>query len=185
MRLLGNFTYYSVCVPIHQNHLVFELRSSWVPQPLEISFPGGKIEEDETPYEAAIRELYEEIGVGAGKKLFDIEPIVTPFNTVIFSYAVEVDLSSYKLNKSEVLDIFTVPIDHFSNPYKMVKVDVTLNPSEDFPYELIPHGRNYPWKRGTYEIMFYKWGGHVIWGITANIAHRAWEIFEKIEKDQS
>lgn len=176
MKLLGQFNYYAVCVPIYKNQLVFEVRSQYIAQPLEISFPGGRIEEGETPYEAAVRELREEIGVDVVRKLFDIEPIVTPFNSVIFSYAVEVDISKLKINNFEVLETFLVPIEHFSKPYKTANVDVILSPNEDFPYELIPGGRNYPWKRGTYEVMFYKWEDYIIWGITARIAHRTWEI---------
>ncbi len=182
MNFLGQFNYYAICVPIYNNQLIFEVRSPYIAQPLEISFPGGRIEEGETPYEAAVRELQEEIGVDVVRKLFDIEPIVTPFNSVIFSYAVEVDISKLKTNTFEVLETFLVPIEHFSKPYKTANVDVILSPNEDFPYELIPGGRNYPWKRGTYEVLFYKWKDYIIWGITARIAHRTWEIISNSQK---
>lgn len=179
LRLLGDYTYYSVCVPVFENHFLFEVRSPFVAQPLEVSFPGGKIEENELPYEAAIRELKEELNIEADGKICEIEPLVTPFNTVIFPYVVAVNTLNLKANSSEVLKVFKVPIEFFATPLKKVTVDITLQLSNDFPYELIPNGQNYSWKKGMYEILFYKWNDKIIWGITAKIAHRAYEILNK------
>lgn len=176
MKLLGEYNYYSVCVPIYKNEMIFEVRSPFVTQPLEVAFPGGKIEENETPYEAAVRELKEEINLDVIKKISDVEPIVTPFNTTIFSYIVEVDASNLKINESEVIEVFTVPIDFFSKPFKRSIVDVVLQLPDDFPYYLIPNNEKYPWRKGKYEVLFYKWNNYIIWGITARIAKRAYEI---------
>ena len=44
-------------------------------------------------------------------------------------------------------------------------------PGEDFPYEAIPGGRDYHWRRGEYDVMFYRAGDEVIWGMTAKILH--------------
>ncbi|MFN3691516.1 MAG: NUDIX hydrolase [Fervidobacterium sp.] len=178
LKLLGDYSYYAVCVPIVENNFLFEVRSSLVAQPLEVSFPGGKIEEGELPYEAASRELKEELNLKVNNKLYEIEPLVTPFNTVIFSYIVTVNKSSLKINTSEVLEVFEVPIKVFSRPAKRSLVDVILNLPDDFPYELIPNGRNYAWRRGKYEVLFYKWKDKVIWGITAKIAQRAYNILQ-------
>ncbi|MEF1862735.1 CoA pyrophosphatase, partial [Neisseria gonorrhoeae] len=57
----------SVLIPIieinNTHYILFEVRSKNLKhQPSEISFPGGKIESGETPYEAVIRETCEELG---------------------------------------------------------------------------------------------------------------------------
>ncbi|MEN3042517.1 MAG: CoA pyrophosphatase [Fervidobacterium sp.] len=178
MKFLGEYNYYAVCAPIYQDKLIFEVRSPYVTQPLEVSFPGGRIENGESPYMAAVRELKEEINVDILRKISDIEPIVTPFNTVVFSYVVEIGTLDFKINKFEVSEVFAVPINFFAEPFKKSTVDIILQPPDDFPYDLIPNGRNYPWKKGRYDVIFYKWNDHIIWGITARIAKRAYEILK-------
>ncbi|HCS11709.1 MAG TPA: CoA pyrophosphatase, partial [Clostridiales bacterium] len=42
-------------------NFIYEVRSNSITQPGEISFPGGRIEEGESPKEAAIRETSEEL----------------------------------------------------------------------------------------------------------------------------
>ena len=61
---------YAVLVPMVETGqgtgLLLEVRTEYVKQPGEICFPGGKIEEDETPVTAALRETCEELGISAG-----------------------------------------------------------------------------------------------------------------------
>ena len=57
----------SVLIPIvkkdNNYYILFEVRSSNLKfQPNEICFPGGKIDINETPYDAVIRETIEELG---------------------------------------------------------------------------------------------------------------------------
>jgi coenzyme A diphosphatase NUDT7 len=55
---------FAVLVPLieidGELNLIYEVRSNSIAQPGEISFPGGRIEDDESPMEAAIRETSEE-----------------------------------------------------------------------------------------------------------------------------
>jgi len=85
-RFLGEFNYYAVCVPVYERKILFEVRSENIPQPLEVSFQVGVIEENEQPYEAALRELKEEIGLQTVQLLFEVEPLITPFNSVIYPF---------------------------------------------------------------------------------------------------
>lgn len=178
-RFLGEFNYYAVCVPVYEHKILFEVRSENIPQPLEVSFPGGHIEENEQPYEAALRELKEEIGFQTVQLLFEVEPLITPFNSVIYPFVVSVDLRELCINTSEVKETFLVPLEHFEKPYSVGYVDVELKPREDFPYHLIPFGREYNWKRGVYKVIFYKYENYVIWGLTARIAQRVYELVKE------
>ncbi|MGL5962493.1 MAG: NUDIX domain-containing protein, partial [Cetobacterium sp.] len=45
------------------NYFLFQKRAKGIRQAGDISFPGGKVEKDETSLEAAIRECSEEIGI--------------------------------------------------------------------------------------------------------------------------
>jgi coenzyme A diphosphatase NUDT7 len=56
---------FAVLVPLieidGELNIIYEVRSNSITQPGEISFPGGRIEEGESPQEAAIRETSEEL----------------------------------------------------------------------------------------------------------------------------
>ena len=59
----------SVLIPVvnidGEDNIIFEIRNNKLnSNPGEICFPGGAIEEGETPKEAALRECFEEIGLG-------------------------------------------------------------------------------------------------------------------------
>lgn len=50
-------------VIIKDDKLLMELRKDGIFFPGKISFPGGKLEHDEHPYDAAVREAREELGI--------------------------------------------------------------------------------------------------------------------------
>ncbi|WP_233488449.1 CoA pyrophosphatase [Petrotoga sp. 9PW.55.5.1] len=164
-------------------HLLYELRSKKLErQPGEVSFPGGEIEKNETPKEAAIRECCEELNL----KPENIELIgaadylLTPFNYLIYSYIgfLNVDVEKIKPNE-EVEKIFTVPIDYFltHEPLKH-NTYLTNETDEGFPYELIPNGKDYNWRIGKYPVYFYVYQDHIIWGLTARLTY---EFIQKLK----
>jgi 8-oxo-dGTP pyrophosphatase MutT (NUDIX family) len=132
--------------------------------PGQAAFPGGKIDGDETPVEAALREAHEELGidpaqvrvVGTSDRFatgtgYDITPVI----------AVVPGSISVTPNPGEVAQWFEPPFGHVMNPANH-------------------HAREAEWqgRHGRYvEIL---WQGHRIWGVTgaiiANLAHRiAWD----------
>lgn len=164
-------------------HILYELRSKNLErQPGEISFPGGKIERNETQKEAAIRECCEELNlkpenidlIGAADYL------LTPFNYLIYSYVgfLKVDVNKIKPNE-EVEKIFTIPLDYFLN-HDPLKHDtyLTNETDEGFPYELIPNGKNYNWRIGKYPVYFYVYEDYIIWGLTARLTY---EFIQKLK----
>ena len=44
-----------------------------------------------------------------------------------------------------------------------------VKPDPDFPYELIPGGRDYPWRTRKFPEHFYRYQDRVIWGLTASV----------------
>ncbi|MBO8160000.1 MAG: CoA pyrophosphatase [Thermosipho sp. (in: Bacteria)] len=167
---------YSVIIPIINNdYFLFEMRSKNLKiQPYEASFPGGKIEDNEEPLKAAIREFYEELGVKPKKIYGKIKSLITPFNMVIHPYIAELEETNFTINKNEVEYVFKVPIDFFKTPKFTYNVDVEIKTPQNFPYHLIPNGKNYNWRKGKYKILFYEYKNTIIWGITARLAYEAY-----------
>lgn len=64
---MPNTREHAVILPVIEKaedlHILFEVRSQRMRrQPGEVCFPGGKIDSGETPQEAALREMHEEMG---------------------------------------------------------------------------------------------------------------------------
>ena len=166
----------AVVIPLLRNRdgetaILFEKRALDLDvQPAEICFPGGRIEEGETPREAAVREACEELLVKPEQVRILGETEGTQSSGVITIHAYLGELKNYEgtFSPVEVDHVFAVPISWFleHEPEKYMTV-VTTIPGEDFPYELIPGGKNYPWRRRQHPIYFYKHPEGVIWGLTA------------------
>lgn len=168
---------YALTLPlIYKNdqwYLLFEVRAAGLRrQPGEICFPGGHMEEGESPDIAAIRETQEELLVSY-ENIHMIEPLdvfVSPFDLIIFPYMAEIKNYQGTFSEAEVDEILEVPVLWFKeNPPQIYKNKVFTQPSDDFPYEQIPGGKKYPWNHGSYETVFYFWNGYTIWGLTAAI----------------
>lgn len=154
--------------------ILFEVRSkrlAW--QPGEICFPGGRIDAaDRTPVDAAVRETIEELGVTSDriKVIGTLNELVSPIGVMLYPAVGLLEPSSFKLNKDEVADIFTVPLEWLINtqPDEAV-MEMGTKPLKDFPYHLVPYYSEEWRSRGTYQVLFYKYENYVIWGLTAHI----------------
>ncbi|SFJ16944.1 putative Nudix hydrolase NudL [Terrisporobacter petrolearius] len=168
----------SVLIPLVKENgkysILFELRSRKMRrQPGEISFPGGRIEKNETPKEACIRETCEEIGT-TEDNINIISPLdiyVSHANLIIHPYLGEIkDIKNLDINKDEVDHIFLVPLDYLINyDANIYTNDVKVVPNENFPYDKIPNKEKYEFAIGEYPVWFYEYKDYVIWGITARI----------------
>jgi len=112
------FRQYAVLIPLINisgvMHLIFEKRSNKLKrQPGEICFPGGKLEENETLQECAVRETEEELLVFQNQ----IEVIgpgdvyISPFNLMIHPYIGVIREYENTFSTDEVEEIIKVPID--------------------------------------------------------------------------
>ena len=175
-RILDQDDYkcFAVIAPVlaGTDSLLFEVRAdSLSKQPGEICFPGGFIEDGETPLEAGVRELAEELLVSPG----DIE-IVAPLDILLTHYGLMIYpflgyLSGYgrTFSPDEVKEVFTVPVKYFLDNDPATYINKTLiKTSDNFPHELVG-GDNYHWRSGKMPVLFYQYHDKVIWGLTARI----------------
>ncbi|NLM43563.1 MAG: CoA pyrophosphatase [Clostridiales bacterium] len=174
-----NYTEFSVLIPILINknnyELLYEIRSENLKnQPNEICFPGGKIEKGESKEEAAKRETVEELLIDSDDVniIGPSDIMVTPFNTIVYTYVGIIKNYEYTYNNDEVKEVFTVPLSFFLyNEPQCHYIDVSLAPQNDFPYHLIQKGKDYRWGKGKYPVYFYIYKDKIIWGITARITY--------------
>ncbi|WP_455256782.1 NUDIX hydrolase [Peptoniphilus asaccharolyticus] len=172
---------YSVLIPLieidGELNLLYEIRSkSLRNQPGEISFPGGRIEDGEDYIQAAIRETSEELCIPEDKieVVAEGDFLINPYHAIIYSVVgkLNVDAAEIKASRDEVDSVFYVPLKYFlENEPDIYELDLKVNSSEDFPYELIPNGKNYKFKRGMDRVHFYKYKGKIIWGFTAKLTY--------------
>lgn len=129
----------------------------------QISFPGGGLEDGESPLDAALRETREEIGVPRADvdilgQLDDEETVVSGFLVTPFVGVVPYP-SRLRLSPREVRAVLQVPLTVLLDP-RNVRTEV--------------------WARGDERVQmyFYTAGREVIWGATARIiAHFLHVVF--------
>ena len=166
----------AVIIPIIKEvdgmYILFERRSEKIArQPGDICFPGGAIQDGETPVQTAVRETCEELLVDPGQ--LDIICSCDVFHNasgIVYPYAAF--LSGYEgtYSEDEVAEVIRVPLDHFVRTEPLVYSSrMARVPDDSFPYHLIHGGRDYKWPERTDKELFYKWEDCVIWGITARI----------------
>lgn len=181
---------FSVFVPLMKIEgeicVIYELRAlSLRRQPGEISFPGGKMEKGESPRYAAVRELCEELLIPSDKvQVFgETDYLITRGTSQIYSFAgliKDIEFEDIRPNVDEVEKLFYVPLRWLmENEPKKYTMDVELIQSEDFPFELIPNGKDYKFYKGVDEILFYEYEDYVIWGFTAKITDRLIRILKE------
>ena len=168
---------YAVVLPLVKKngewHLLFEVRASGLRrQPGEICFPGGGVESGEDYASAAKRECCEELMIAPEcvEMIRQLDVFISPYDLMVFPYLAVLHDYQGSFSSAEVDEVFEVPISWFeTHPEKVYKNRIYTELSEDFPYDKIPGGRDYPWGHGSYETIFYFWEDHTIWGLTAAI----------------
>jgi len=182
-------TEYAVLLPLVKKqgelYLLFELRSQNLRgQPGEICFPGGSTEhEDMDPSDTAVRETCEELRIKRAdiEVLGPLDILLTAYQVKIFPYVGSIaENVAINPDPREVEEVFYIPLDYFltTKPF-ITQVKVNMQPEPDFPFQLIPNGKEYDWKQGRYPVYFYNYGNYSIWGITARILYNFIEIISK------
>ncbi len=180
-----NLFQYAVMVPLVEVHgelnILFEERAHHLKrQPGEVCFPGGKIDVgDENEKAAAVRETCEELGLDQSyvEVIGPLDYRVTPFQ-IIHPFAGRIsDYNKIRPNPDEVASVFCVPLEYLRSCIPELHfVEFQTAPSDNFPFERIPNGRDYKWRTGQIPEYFYHYEDRVIWGLTARILHHFLEI---------
>ena len=175
---------YAVLLPLVEEggklHILFEVRAKQLKsQPGEICFPGGKVDGMDAGFmEAAIRETSEELGISP-QHLVDVYPLNYQADYLNLYPFVGRLLKPEKITPEpdEVDAVFMISLDELLLMKPLEHV-ITFAPTfeDDFPFDLIPNGRNYQWSKRTSTQYFYLYEDKVIWGLTAGILHHFLEI---------
>lgn len=130
----------------------------------QISFPGGRTEEGESPLDGALRETHEEVGIGA----HDILPIgrLASFNAVsefrVTPYVGIIDPGAEIIPEpAEVDEAFEIPFSFFMNPENHIERRIEFNGQEHILYDM-----PWPQKHGA---------THNVWGMTAMMMYRLYQ----------
>lgn len=168
--------------------VLFEVRAQTLKrQPGEICFPGGKAEcSDKGFAHTAVRETCEELGLAPADITLvgELDALVNHSGPIIHPFVGFIaDTAKIAYGRSEVDEVFTVPLAELlaQEPLRC-SMELADHPGEDFPFDLVPY-RERGWRRNkNYYVYFYRWQGHVIWGMTARILygflHRSRGILE-------
>ena len=139
----------------------------------------GHVEDGETPENTALRETAEEL---------QLEPeqieLIAPLHVLSGARGRGIHsflgvLHDYKgtWEAAEVSRTFTVPLSWFrGNPPEIYTTRLLVSVGENFPYELIPGGRDYPFAAGQENVYFYRTPEGVIWGLTAKLLYHFLEL---------
>ena len=179
--LLGASRAYAVLCPLLEGadglELLYEVRAAGIRQGGEVCFPGGRMEDGETPSQCALRETEEELSIPRA--------YITPLGNMDFIcnqrgfllYPVPAFLQAdglkfLKASPAEVAETFTVPLSFFrETPPRVYSYELTPRPPADFPYEEIGISPDYPWASGRVEVPVWRWRGRAVWGMTARITN--------------
>lgn len=152
-------------------HVLFTRRTEHLPHHAgEISFPGGARHADDPDLAAtALRETEEELGIPAASitlhgRLDDFWSIhgyhVVPFvGTIVHPHP-------YRIADFEIAEVIEAPLEHFRTPG-------------------VHHVEDWTHRGRTHEVDFYRYGEHVIWGLTAAILRQFLEITDPAREPRS
>lgn len=169
-------------------HILFEERSHKLSfQPGDVCFPGGRIEKRETPEDAAKRELIEELYPGQAldeiaskiEMLCALPPVLGPSGCIVYPFVCLLHSYDGTYSQDEVEQVLYYPISFFDeHPGFSINMERQTVAPADFPYDLIPGGKNYKWIPHNYDMWFYPDTKPVIWGFTARLLHRFLEYLK-------
>lgn len=121
----------------------------------QIAFPGGSRELKEDPWDAALRETQEEIGLDPKSvlRLGELDEGETPagFRVIPCVGAIRYPYTASP-NAAEIAEVFSLPLTAFSNPRMVEERPVAINGVERM-------------------LRIYHVGNRQIWGLTAGILH--------------
>lgn len=176
-KILGDYKEFAVMILIYrenkEEYIILEKRALTLrKQPGDICLPGGKIENNETPLEGAIRESCEELNIERKdiEYVGEMDYLVTPYGSIMHVFVSYVNSYPNNFNKDEVHSLMKIPLKYFLNNEPQVYT-MNIGPLnyDEFPFHLIEGGKDYKFSAGTLNQYFYSYKESNIWGFTARI----------------
>ena len=153
--------------------VLFEVRAAHLShQPGEVCLPGGKIDPGESVSEAAMREIEEELLVDASQieLIGSLGETDGPGGYQLAVLAAVIHGYEGTYDPDEVAHTFTKPLDWFvENEPDVYWSRLQPQMPDDFPWDLIPGGRAYPFRGPEQDVPFYRTTDPLIWGFTARV----------------
>lgn len=184
---IGSYKRSSVMILLYEEndgiYLILEKRAlNLRHQPGDICLPGGKIEEGESPIEAAVRETVEELGID--KEDLEVysamDYLITPFSVIMYPFIAKIKELKDTYSKDEVDSLIKIPLKFLmENEPIYHEGELIVDRGEDFPYDLIRGGEGYTFSKCMYPTYFYVWEDEVVWGHTARIIYEFIKILKK------
>lgn len=182
---------FAVLIPLIEKdgrwEIIFEMRSKDMDsQPGEVSFPGGRMEDGETYRQTAIRETAEELNIGEENIdiIGELDYLVSYANMEIHCFLGTISgvtVDNIVPNPSEVDHLFTVPVEYFLKVVpKGYYLDLETMYNDEFPYNLIPNGKDYRFRKSRRKIYFYEYNEYIIWGYTATMTKHLMELLKDL-----
>lgn len=177
----------AVLIPLVQTDeglaIVLEVRARTLDvQPGEVCLPGGGIEAGETPMEAAVRETCEELLVSPSqvKVLGELGALEGPGGRSLYAFVGEITGYEGTFSANEVDRTFTLSLPWLlgNNP-DVYQVSLEPRYPADYPWELVPGGKRYPWRARINEVPFYRGTDPLVWGATARVLKRFAELLRE------
>ena len=188
----GNYLPSAIMVPLIKTSdglsMLFEVRAATLKrQPGEICFPGGKIEKNETPRRAAVRETEEELGISARDihVLGCMDGIIAPIGVILYPWvAVLPGDIVLNPNKSEVAEVFAVPLKVLAEQEPLTaNMELATRPTGSFPLHLVTTEYKDDWNlRRPYQVLFYLYKEWAIWGMTARVVEKLLKRMNEYDK---
>ncbi|ERK31469.1 NUDIX hydrolase [Clostridium intestinale] len=184
---IGSYKRSSVIILLYEEndeiYLILEKRAlNLRHQPGDICLPGGKIEEGESPIEAAIRETVEELGIDKEdlEVYSAVDYLITPFSVIMYPFVAKIKELKDTYSKDEVDSLIKIPLKFLmENEPIYHEGELIVDRGEDFPYDLIRGGEGYKFSKCMYPTYFYVWEDEVVWGHTARIIYEFIKILKK------
>ena len=140
-------------------HVLYEVRAAKLnTQPGEICFPGGRIEPGEDPEESAVREVMEELLIDRDQIeiVAELGRNAGPGGVSLYSFLGVLHDYEGTWSRAEVDYVFTLPLDWIlQNDPVIYRIELVRNIPEDFPFDKVPYGRDYHWRKEFNQIPFY------------------------------
>lgn len=157
-----------------QWHVLFEVRSQHLKrQPGEICFPGGRVDDQDPSFQdTAIRETCEELQIAKETIYINgaLDILVQTPHLLIYPYVGIIQQPDTIKPNEEVAETFSVPLSWLlTHKPERYNLEMSIDPNQSFPFELIPNGKNYNWRTHKKPEYFYRYNTYIIWGLTAQI----------------